>query len=382
MDCGIRIYGGVGRRKAEKSFRLQFTRTYGPTELHYPLFGEGATDRFDQLVLRANFNDAYTWGGNRSQYIRDEFVRQLQLALGQLSPHGTFVHLYINGLYWGLYNPTERPESSFAATYFGGDKEDWDALNSGRPLGTSTATNYNAMLSLARQGMESNINYQKIQGNNPDGTRNPQYVDYLDLDNYIDYMLLNIFVGNKDWPVHNWYAAMNRVETSGWKWFTWDAEWVMGMNSGVTDNITNVNTYLCEPYSRLRANPEFCLRSPTAPTTPFSMAVPCMWTRRIRVWTRRIPSATGRRPCMRNWRPRSRRPRRPSRRGRAMPKRCAVPDRPMAEPAGLGPEHVPRAALRDCAGPTAQRRSVSDGGRPGLPDQRCPAAGGRRPGER
>jgi len=73
-------------------------------------------------------------------------------------------------------------------------------------------------------------------------------------------MLLNIFVGNKDWPVHNWYAAMNRVESSGWKWFTWDAEWVVGMNSGVNDNITGVNTYLCEPYARLRANPEFCLR--------------------------------------------------------------------------------------------------------------------------
>jgi hypothetical protein len=260
VNCGVRIYGGVGRREAKKSFRLQFTRTYGPTELHYPLFGAEAADRFDQLVLRANFNDAYTWGGNRSQYIRDEFVRRLQLALGRPAPHGTFVHLYLNGLYWGLYNPTERPESSFAATYFGGEKEDWDALNSGRPLGTGTATNYNAMLSLARQGLESNVNYQKIQGNNPDGTRNPKYIDYLDLDNYIDYLLLNFFVGNKDWPVHNWYAAMNRVQTSGWKWFTWDAEWVMGMNSAVTDNITNVNTYLCEPYSRLRANPEFCLR--------------------------------------------------------------------------------------------------------------------------
>jgi len=260
VNCGVRIYGGVGRREAKKSFRLQFTSNYGPTELHYPLFGEGAADRFDQLVLRANFNDAYTWGGNRSQYIRDEFVRRLHLSLGDPSGHGTFVHLYINGLYWGLYNPTERPESSFAATYFGGNKEDWDALNSGRPLGASTTTTYNAMLNLVRQGMESNANYQRLQGNNPDGTRNPQYPDYLDIDNYIDYMLLNIFVGNKDWPVHNWYAAMNRVQSSGWKSFTWDAEWVIGMNSAVTDNITGVNNYICEPYARLRANPEFCLR--------------------------------------------------------------------------------------------------------------------------
>ncbi|UCD49921.1 MAG: lamin tail domain-containing protein, partial [Phycisphaerales bacterium] len=77
VNCGIRIYGGVGRREPKKSFRLQFTRDYGPTKLHYALFGDDAVDRFDQIILRANFNDAYTWGGNRSQYIRDEYVRRL-----------------------------------------------------------------------------------------------------------------------------------------------------------------------------------------------------------------------------------------------------------------------------------------------------------------
>ena len=272
------------------------------------------------------------------------------------------MHLYLNGLYWGLYNPTERPESSFAATYFGGDKEDWDALNSGRPLGTSTATNYNAMLSLVRQGMESNVNYQKIQGNNPDGTRNPQYVDYLDLDNYIDYMLLNIFVGNKDWPVHNWYAAMNRVETSGWKWFTWDAEWVMGMNSAVTDNITNVNTYLCEPYSRLRANPEFCLRFADRAYNAFFNGGPF------------YVDPANPRPDPAH--PERNRPAalyaelaglsRDGDGGRVgavgrCPERCALSDRPVAHAAGLGPEHVPGAALRalcwtNCAAPVCIRR--------------------------
>ncbi len=260
VNCGIRIYGGVGRREAKKSFRLQFTRRYGPTRLRYPLFGDDAADEFDQLILRANFNDAYTWGGDRSQYIRDEYVRRMQLALGDPSPHGIFVHLYINGLYWGLYNPTERPEASFAATYFGGDKEDWDALNSGRVLGSGNAGTWNAMLSLVRQGMETQAAYQKLQGNNPDGTPNPNYVNYLDIDNYIDYMLLNFFVGNRDWPGHNWYAAMNRAEPGGWKSFSWDAEWVIGMNSGLTDNCTSVNNSLCEPYARLRTNPEFCLR--------------------------------------------------------------------------------------------------------------------------
>ena len=41
------------------------------------------------------------------------------------------LHLYINGVYWGLYNPVERPDASFSETNFGGDKENWDAINTG-----------------------------------------------------------------------------------------------------------------------------------------------------------------------------------------------------------------------------------------------------------
>ncbi len=263
VDCGIRIHGGAGRREPKKSFRLQFTSVYGPGKLQYPLFGPGAADRFDQLVLRGGFNDAYAFilGSEHAQFIRDEFVRRLQLALGHPSPHGTFVHLYINGLYWGLYNPIERPESSFAATYFGGDKEDWDALAAGRPVDGSTTTTWNAMINLVRQGMMSNANYQRLQGNNPDGTRNPQYVNYLDLDNYIDYLLVNFLIGNRDWPQRsNWYAAMNRVEPTGWKSFSWDAEHSMGIDSSLTADVTSISDSLGEPYARLRVNPEFCLR--------------------------------------------------------------------------------------------------------------------------
>ena len=263
VNCGIRIHGGAGRREPKKSFRLQFTSVYGPGKLQYPLFGPGAADHFDQLVVRGGFNDAYAFvlGSEHAQFIRDEFVRRLQLALGHPSAHGTFVHLYINGLYWGLYNPIERPESSFAATYFGGDKKDWDALAAGRPVDGSTTATWNAMLDLVRQGMMSNANYQRLQGNNPDGTRHPPYVNYLDLDNYIDYLLINFLVGNRDWPANsNWYAAMNRVEPTGWKSFSWDAEHSMGIDSTLTADVTNISGSLGEPYAWLRTNPEFCLR--------------------------------------------------------------------------------------------------------------------------
>jgi len=261
--CGVRIYGGVGRREKKKSFRLLFKGMYGATKLRYPLFGDDATDEFDTIILRANFNDGYPFGQQATQCIRDEYCRRLQLALGHPAPHGNFVHLYVNGLYWGLYNPVERPDTSFAASYFGGEKEHYDAYNSAQPTGDSTSQSWNGLLSAARQNVQINEGYQKLQGNNPDGTPNPSYVDYLDIENYIDFHIANFFVGNTDWPGHNWYGAMNKVNPDGFKFFMWDAEWVLwiqvghGLDSELHENRIGVGNSMCEPYARLRNNPEF-----------------------------------------------------------------------------------------------------------------------------
>ncbi|MHC4560622.1 MAG: CotH kinase family protein, partial [Planctomycetota bacterium] len=262
-NCGARIYGGVGRREKKKTFRLLFKGIYGDPKLRYPFFGEDAVDEFDTIILRANFNDGYPFGKEVSQLIRDEFCRRLQLALGYPSAHGRFVHLYVNGLYWGLYNPVERPDASFAASYFGGDKDDWDAYNSGNPTGESSWESWNAFRNAIRSGIESNAGFQRLQGNNPDGTPDPQYTNYLDIESYIDYMLLNIFVGNTDWPGHNWYGAMNRLNSTGFHFFSWDAEWVIwltvghGLDSSLYENMTGVSNSLCEAYARLRSNAKF-----------------------------------------------------------------------------------------------------------------------------
>lgn len=53
------------------------------------------------------------------------------------------MHLYLNGLYWGLYSPTERPNALWAANYQGGNAEDYDVINTGGNVvdGTSNAWN-------------------------------------------------------------------------------------------------------------------------------------------------------------------------------------------------------------------------------------------------
>ena len=265
VNAGLRTYGGAFRRMdltRKKTFRLLFKREYGPTKLNFHLFdAEDATTSFDTIILRAGANDAWNnWGGENTQYIVDEFIRRTQLALGQRSAHGTFVHLYVNGLYWGLYNPVERPEQSFAATYYGGDKEEWDAINAGDPVGQSTTTTWSAMLSRIRQGMRSIEEYQRIQGNNPDGTDNPTYDNLLDVENYTDYLFSNFWGGTGDWGGRNWYVACRRPpNATGFKFFNWDMEGAIIIWSSLYANVTGASGAIQEPYQALRQNEEFLI---------------------------------------------------------------------------------------------------------------------------
>jgi hypothetical protein len=264
IDAGVRIQGAWFRQPDQNqkhSLRLLFKTDYGPSKLNFPFFTDSsAVGSFDTLTLRANANDGYSWAGRTDvQFIRDEFGRRSQLAVGQPSCHGRFVHLFINGLYWGLYNPTERPAAPFAASYFGGKKEDWDIVSKGEVVDGSIDP-WNRLLSTCRAGVKSNEAYQQVQGRNPDGTVNPAFENLIDLDNYIDYMIVNHYIGNGDWPWNNWSCGRDRVANSGFRFFMWDAEWSIGMNSDLNTNRTQDYAGVAEPYGALKANPEFRMR--------------------------------------------------------------------------------------------------------------------------
>ncbi|MFT5121966.1 MAG: hypothetical protein ACI97B_000591 [Verrucomicrobiales bacterium] len=256
VNCGLRIQGGLGgggRNYIKKSWRLLFKSKYGPSKLRFPIFtyDENATEEFDQLILRAGGND-------RQDYTRDEYARRTATVMGAPTAHGRHVHVYLNGIYWGMYNLAERPAGDFASQYFGGgDKDNWDALaHNGNNIINGDNQAWNAMILAGRAGLADNAAYQQFQGNHPDGTRNPAYPVMADIPNYINYMLANIYLGMGDWPGHNWYAARQRGEDStGYKFFIWDGEGAFR-----SSDVTGVNNNLAEPYDDLRANDEFNLR--------------------------------------------------------------------------------------------------------------------------
>ncbi|MBN2316919.1 MAG: CotH kinase family protein, partial [Sedimentisphaerales bacterium] len=242
IDAAVRLAGGSSTSpwKMDKlSMRLKFVSQFGETKLKFPVFGDDATDEFDTLVLDARMNNSWAYGGgvgiSRSglgqrdiaQYTRDQFVSDIQNAMGGYGPNGRHVHLYLNGLYWGLYWLHERPDEHFAAAYLGGEDEDYDVLkhNSGNVINGSSSE-YNGLFSTANVGLRSPEQYESIQ-------------QVLDITNLIDYLITNYYVGNTDWAHQNWYATFNRVDPDGrWRYHSWDAEHVM---EGLNDNVTGRN---------------------------------------------------------------------------------------------------------------------------------------------
>lgn len=227
IDCSVEITGGTStdRWKIDKlSMRVRFKEPYGPTKLRYPVFGDEGADRFDTLILDARLNQCWAYGGSsdpvwqrdHAQYTRDQYAPNLQNILGGYGPRGMAVHLYVCGLYWGLYLMHERPDESFASEYFGGDRDDYHVLKHNMSTVVhGSNSDYLAMIQLAASGLSGNAQYEQIQ-------------QYLDVPNFIDYMLVNFFVGNSDWAHQNWYASRNVVDPAGrWRYHCWDSEHIL-----------------------------------------------------------------------------------------------------------------------------------------------------------
>ena len=283
IDAGIRIRGGFSRiaSNPKHAFRFFFRSEYGEAKLRFPLFGDDGADTFDNIDLRTFQN--YSWsflGDRKGVFVRDQSARDSQLAMGKPAKRGDFCHLFINGVYWGLYNTDERAEASYAESYFGGSKENYDVIKVEPFIYRIEATDGNLdawirLYEFAKSGIESESAYERIQGNNPNGTPNAAYENLLDIDNLIDYMLLIFYGGNLDAPVssflhnnrpNNFYAIRERNGPEGFRFLAHDSEHTLldkfadrtGPYIAGETSVAQSNPHWL--FQKLTANAEFRLR--------------------------------------------------------------------------------------------------------------------------
>ncbi len=264
IDAGVRIHGGNARSHPKKPLRLYFRKAYGAPEFRYPLFPDSPVQSFDQLILRPGGHDGWAVPfGNQTTllawhatYVRDQFLRLTENAMGRLSPRGRYVHLYLNGLYWGVYDLHERANADYYSSHLGGKPADWDVIHHPTFVGENYSQvdgdgeAWDQVLRLADAGVQNSTGYDALAA-------------LVDVDDYIDNLIVRIWAGDYDWcsPMYmkngtteaeagyfdnkNWYAARrSRGGPGKFLFHVWDAEMSMGTHLMLNRGLGNIPSWL------------------------------------------------------------------------------------------------------------------------------------------
>lgn len=256
LDAGAERFGGQYTVYDKHALRISFKEIYGKKKLKFDLFsdtpygGDTAVESFDQILLRNGSHDslfATNYPHSRGVYVRNRYFFDRQLEAGHLSMRGKFVHVYLNGTYYGHHHLMERPNADFMATHLGGEEEDYDIMKGRDRI-------------LVSQGEVTAWNYLNANKTNYEVVK-----DYMDIDSYIDYMLLNFYGGNDhDWyPQHNWVAGRKREAGGKFRFFMWDNDFLVRRGGNSTTGSTANTTDNGGPGNMLSAlvqHPEFKMR--------------------------------------------------------------------------------------------------------------------------
>ena len=181
----MRISGGGSRYEHEqKSFIIYANKRFGTKRYYYPFFnGKSSVEKgngYKSLVVRNAGNDC------SRAFLRDAFIQNLyggKTNVDYLAYQPVIV--YINGEYWGIQNIRERSEDDYYLANYNLEQDAIDMYDNNQ-LQNGTETAFNALKNL----VSGSFTYEELN-------------EHIDVDNYLRYNVLYLFVWNPDWPGNN-----------------------------------------------------------------------------------------------------------------------------------------------------------------------------------
>ncbi len=270
VDAGVDLHGNASRdpfKNPKHGFTIRFKGKYGAGKLEARVFPDSPVREWDKLVLRGDFGgswlhqsgtDALTVSNDGSQRargirIREAFCKDTFRDMGGAASHHRFCNLFINGVCWGNYELMEDEAEDFGASYFGGNKDDYDVVDQGK-LKSGTWNAWSAMKLLLgwtggtattdRASPPSSATYLSAFSN----TQYESLRTYLDMAWFQDYMIHHLYFGHRDWATAAGDAApymknvyFLRPKNGPFKVLPWDMENLMWHQD--EDRVTGMTTF-------------------------------------------------------------------------------------------------------------------------------------------
>lgn len=216
----VKIHGNWSRSAEKKSFQLTYaTARVRGSDRRGMLVWPGDQAEKRTLVLRAAAVDA-------SYRLGDELFRSVYADGGGFITRGAAVQLLLNGVPWGLYKLYEKIDKALLQRIHG--EGEYDLIDNAAYGNTPDADAWNSMLDFfIHNDLSDDHNFEQ-------GAR------LIDIENFTDYWLFNIYAANLDWPNNNYYAFRKRAPGERWRWIAWDADAAFdGNNKGLAhDTLT------------------------------------------------------------------------------------------------------------------------------------------------
>lgn len=232
-EVGIRVHGNTTTSRPRKALRIYARNEEGDVPFGYRIFPEKTVDRFSTFLLRASGND---WG---NLLFRDALVSDIAAPTGidRMSTRPAVV--FIDGEYWGLHNVRDRIDEGYHLHHYGLAEPDYTQLEIWSGASPSSApihdrgnpamlSDYQDILSRAAANeFASAAGYASLE-------------DRIDVGNFIDYSIHQIWCGNTDWPGNNvrlWRKVVpdrspgaNPRHDGRWRWILYDADFGLALN--------------------------------------------------------------------------------------------------------------------------------------------------------
>jgi hypothetical protein len=227
QDIGIRIRGNYSRVYPSKSFNLYSRSELGEDDFDYPVFSNEPYQEYTRMSLKNSSGDFY------HTMFRDplnhELIKGMNVETEAYQPTITF----INGEYWGILSLREKYDDKYFKRVYNIESDELDVLENNAQEEEGDNTHYLAMIDYVEThslAPNNHYNYLKTQ---------------MDVENFQDYFISNIYFQNVDWPGNNiiyWRKKTSHYVPNApyghdgrWRWAIHDMDSSFGISSGVID---------------------------------------------------------------------------------------------------------------------------------------------------
>ncbi len=213
VDAGLKIHGGWTRSFPQKSLRIMARAKYGDPNIAYRVFPDWSFDKFESLVLRNGGSD---WD---HAIFRDDLLTGLMREdFPYISAYRPAI-IYLNGAYWGILNIRQQMNEQFVAERRNVDPSEVDEFEI---WGEKVNGEWDAYTELVEffntRDLSLADNYRIAE-------------EMVDIDEFIKYNAVNIYVDNGDWPGNNNRLFRIRRPGEKWHWFLLDLDFGFGLHA-------------------------------------------------------------------------------------------------------------------------------------------------------